>query len=215
MTKLAPSILSADFAEMGKSVECLERWGADYIHCDVMDGRFVPPITFGQAMLKSIKKHTALPLDVHLMVERPEDCALSFVEAGAGFVTFHIEAATHPHRLLSAIRESGCKSGIVLNPSTPAQNAEYLLELCDMVLIMSVNPGYGGQAFIPKTLEKARWLRDRRSELGLNFEIEIDGGINANTAGQAVQSGVDVLVAGSAVFGAKDPPAVMRELRGY
>lgn len=213
MTKIAPSILSADFADMGSAVKNLELWGADYIHCDVMDGQYVPNITFGQQMIRAIRKRTDLPLDVHLMVNTPDRIALSFVEAGASFVTFHCDDIAHPHRLLGQIRAEGCKTGVALNPSVAPESAVYLLELCDMVLLMSVNPGFGGQSFIHSTLQRARKLVELREKLGLKFDIEIDGGINEQTGAIAVQAGVDVLVAGNAVFNAPDPAAVVCALK--
>jgi ribulose-phosphate 3-epimerase len=213
MIKVAPSILSADFAALGQAVRAVEEAGADYIHFDVMDGRFVPPITFGQDMLKALKGCTSLPIDAHLMVERPDESALSFVQSGASIVTFHPETCRHPHRLLGAIRAAGARAGVALNPGTSVSSVEYLLELCDMVVLMGVNPGYGGQAFIPNTLNKARELCDYRAKLGLSFEIELDGGVKASNAGQIIGAGVETLVAGSAVFGAPDLARAIRSIR--
>lgn len=212
--RIAPSILSADFARMGEEVARMERCGADEIHFDVMDGNFVPPITFGAAMARDLKKRTSLPLDVHLMVADPAGQAEQFAAAGVHYITIHYEATCHVHRALSLIREAGIRPGISLNPATPAEALKDVLDGVDRVLVMTVNPGYGGQAFIPAMLPKIARLAAMRAAGGYRFDIEVDGGINAQTARQAVGAGAGVLVAGSAVFGAADPARAIRELRG-
>ena len=173
MIKVAPSILSADFAEMGRAAENCESWGADYIHFDVMDGTFVPTITFGPQMCKAVRRHTKLPIDVHLMVEHPETYIPLFRDAGADIITFHIEADRHAHRTLQAIHNAGMKGGIVLNPSTSPEAVRYVISSCDMVLLMSVNPGAGGQKFIPETVQKIRQLRAIAKDMGASPDIEI------------------------------------------
>lgn len=214
MIKIAPSILSADFAAMGKAVEGLKDWGADMVHVDVMDGHFVPNITFGPAMCKAIRPLTSLPLDVHLMVEDPAQWVKPFAEAGADIITVHVEADKHVHRTLQSIRALGKKAGVVLNPATPVIMALPVLSMCDMVLVMSVNPGFGGQAFIPDVVEKIHTLRAIADQKGIELDIEVDGGVNAQTAKQCIQAGANVLVAGSSVFGAQDPQEMIRTLRG-
>lgn len=213
MIKVAPSILAADFANMGKAVEDCEKWGADYIHFDVMDGTFVPQITFGHEMCRALKKHTSLTMDVHLMVEHPETCISQFRDAGADIVTFHIEADRHAHRTLQRIHAAGMKGGIVLNPSTPAEAVRYVLGECDMVLLMSVNPGAGGQAFIPSVLHKIRAIKEMAHEMGGEPDIEIDGGINPETGKLCVEAGANVLVAGSSVFRAASPGEMVHALK--
>ena len=213
MIKVAPSILAADFANMGKAVEDCEKWGADYIHFDVMDGTFVPQITFGHEMCRALKKHTSLTMDVHLMVEHPETCISQFRDAGADIVTFHIEADRHAHRTLQRIHAAGMKGGIVLNPSTPAEAVRYVLGECDMVLLMSVNPGAGGQAFIPSVLHKIRAIKEMALEMGVEPYIEIDGGINPETGKLCVEAGANVLVAGSSVFRAASPGEMVHALK--
>lgn len=213
MIKVAPSILSADFADMGHEVERVEAWGADYVHFDVMDGSFVSAITFGPAMCKAVRKHTSLPLDVHLMVEHPQSHIEQFRDTGADILTFHAEAERHIHRTLQAIRLAGMKAGVVLNPASPLCLIEHVLDLCDMVLLMSVNPGAGGQSFIPETLKKIKDLRTMANERGLTLDIEVDGGINPETARLCIDAGANVLVAGNSVFTAKDPTAMVKAIR--
>lgn len=213
MIKVAPSVLAADFANMGRVVEDCENWGADYIHFDVMDGTFVPQITFGHEMCRAVRRYTSLPIDVHLMVEHPETCISQFRDAGADIVTFHIEADRHAHRTLQRIHAAGMKGGIVLNPSTPAEAVRYVLPECDMVLLMSVNPGAGGQTFIPSVLHKIRAIKEMAAEMGVSPDIEMDGGINAETGRLCVEAGANVLVAGSSVFKAPDPMGAVRRLK--
>jgi len=202
--KLAPSILSADFARLGEQVREATAAGADYIHVDVMDGHFVPNITAGPVMVAAIRPHTHLPLDVHLMIEHPENFIRQFAEAGANILTVSVEACTHLHRTVQAIKELGVKAGVALNPGTSLTAVEEILPHLDLVLVMSVNPGFPGQAFIEPMLEKIARLRQKLDQAGMKAELEVDGGITADTAPKAVAAGARVLVAGSAVFNRRE-----------
>jgi len=209
--KIAPSILSADFAALGEAVARVEAGGADQLHVDVMDGRFVPNITIGPPVIESIRKRTRLPLDVHLMIVEPERYIETFVSAGADLVTVHAEACTHLNRILHQIREAGAKAGVALNPSTPPEAIEWVLDDLDLVLVMSVNPGFGGQSFIPSSIAKVRQVK---SLVGTRaIEIAVDGGVNRDKADPLAQAGATVLVAGTAVFGAQDPAQAVKDLR--
>lgn len=215
MIKIAPSILSADFSKMGDAVSKLKGWGADWIHFDVMDGHFVPNITFGPEMCRAVRPYTNLPIDVHLMVEYPSEWIIPFKNAGADIITFHVESCEHHlHSVLQQIHSSGIKGGVVLCPATPIESCVHLLNDCDLVLLMSVNPGFGGQKFIPETLEKIKLLKQVILARNLNVDIEIDGGINPETARACLNAGATVLVAGSAVFKASDPIDMIKTLRG-
>ena len=200
MALLAPSILSANFACLERDIKEAEAAGADLLHVDVMDGRFVPNITIGIPVVESIRKVTELPLDVHLMIVEPEKYIPEFIRAGADWVSFHFEAAVHHHRIVSQIKELGAKAGIVINPSTPVAFLEEILPFLDFVLVMSVNPGFGGQKFIPASLRKIEKLRKMREELKGSFLIEVDGGIKVDNVESVLKAGADVIVAGSAVF---------------
>jgi ribulose-phosphate 3-epimerase len=210
-TLLAPSLLSADFSKLRDEIKDVEAAGADWIHVDVMDGHFVPNLTIGPLIVEAIRPHTKLPLDCHLMVSRPQDWIGAFAKAGADLITVHVEAAPHLNRLLAQIKEAGCKAGVSVNPGTSLAVLEEVLDQVDLVLLMSVNPGFGGQSFIESSLLKAERLNEARGDL--SFLIEMDGGLNAETIGRARKAGVDVFVAGSAVFGAKDRKAAMAKLR--
>ncbi len=213
--KIAPSILSADFGRLADEIKAVEKAGADLIHIDVMDGQFVPNITIGPLIVEAARKATTLPLDVHLMIARPEQYIADFAKAGADYLTVHVEATSHLNRLVQMMKEhKGVRAGVSLNPATPLSSLDYILEDVDMVLIMSVNPGFGGQAFIASALEKIRSLRKRIDGLGLKIEIEVDGGVKPDNAAEIIRAGADILVAGSAVFGHKDYGAVIREIRG-
>ncbi|MNI60387.1 Ribulose-phosphate 3-epimerase [compost metagenome] len=211
---IAPSILSADFAKLGEEVAEVERGGADWIHVDVMDGHFVPNLTFGPLVMGAIAPLTKLPLDVHLMIENPEQYVTAFAKAGAHVITVHAEACVHLHRVLHLIKEHGVKAGVAINPATPLSAIREIVEDVDLVLIMTVNPGFGGQAFIPATLRKLRELKQWREELGLEqLRVEVDGGITSVTAPLVVEAGADVLVAGNAVFGQADRKGAISEIR--
>ena len=204
MIKLAPSILSADFARLGEQVAEVTRAGADYIHVDVMDGHFVPNITIGASVVASIRPLTSLPLDVHLMVEHPERYISEFVHAGADIITVHVEACPHLHGTIQLIKKLGARAGVSLNPPTPIGAVEEFLHHVDLVLIMSVNPGFGGQSFIPETLPRIAKMRKILDDRGLSAELEVDGGITADNAPDIVKAGANVLVAGNSIFGAEE-----------
>jgi ribulose-phosphate 3-epimerase len=213
--KVAPSILSADFGRLAEEVRAVERAGADYIHVDVMDGRFVPNLTLGPVVVEAVRRATSLPLDVHLMIVEPERYVEAFIKAGASILTVHAEVSPHLHRTLQQIRSAGATPAVVLNPSTPLVMLEEVLGEVGQVLLMSVNPGFGGQSFIPATVDKVRRLRAMLEARGLadTVDIEVDGGINATTAKEVVAAGARVLVAGSYVFGAKDYAQAIASLR--
>ena len=212
MIELLPSILSADFARLGEQVAAAERGGGTVVHVDVMDGHFVPNITIGPPVVKSLRKATKLPLDCHLMIENPNEFIPAFADAGADWVSVHYEACPHLHRSLELIIKHGMKAGVVLNPATRVNLILEVLPMVDHVLIMSVNPGFGGQEFIPFSLGKIRRLAEIRKELGLAFRIEVDGGVAHDTVAQVVQAGAELLVAGNAVFGAGEPERDARAL---
>ncbi|HVS80266.1 MAG TPA: ribulose-phosphate 3-epimerase [Pyrinomonadaceae bacterium] len=213
MIEIAPSLLSADFTKLGQQIEIVERAGASLLHVDIMDGRFVPNITVGLPVVKAISRATQLPIDAHLMIVEPGRYAEEFVKAGAQMVSVHIEADPHAHRTLSAIRAAGAQAGIAINPATPLSALDEALKFADYVLLMSVNPGFGGQKFIPESLDKVRRLRKMIDERGLKARIEIDGGIDAENVAEVASAGAEIIVSGSAIFGAPDPAAALRELR--
>jgi ribulose-phosphate 3-epimerase len=210
---ISPSILSADFARLGEEVTALERAGADWAHVDVMDGRFVPNMTIGPLVVSALKRVTKLPLDVHLMIVEPERYIEDFAKAGADVITVHAEACHHLHRTLQQIRSLGKKAGVSLNPGTPEDVLKYVLELTDLVLVMSVNPGFGGQEFIPAVLPKLQRIRKMIDATGRPIYLEVDGGVKPGIASKVIQAGADVLVAGSAVFGHKDYAQAIKALR--
>lgn len=213
MAKIAPSILSADFARLAEDIEKVERGGAEYLHIDVMDGQFVPNITMGPPVIKSIRACTEMFLDVHLMIDKPERYIKEFAEAGADLITFHVEATPHSHRVLQAIHAQGIKAGVVLNPGTSLETIEYLLPDVDLVLLMSVNPGFGGQGFIPQIKAKIQSLRDMVTRLGLQVEIQVDGGVNRENILELERAGADVFVMGSAIFNSEDPEQTTKDVR--
>jgi ribulose-phosphate 3-epimerase len=211
--RIAPSILSADFSRLGDEVRAVERAGADLIHFDVMDNHYVPNLTVGPLVCAALKPHVSVPLDVHLMVKPVDALVPEFARAGAGIISFHPEASDHVDRTIALIRENGCKAGLVLNPATPASWLDHTLEKLDLVLIMSVNPGFGGQKFIPSVLPKIAEVRKRIQALGKDIWLEVDGGIKTENIAEVARAGADTFVAGSAVFNSKDYAATIRDMR--
>jgi ribulose-phosphate 3-epimerase len=213
MIKISPSILSADFSKLGEEIRAIDQAGADYIHLDVMDGSFVPNITIGNEVVKNLRKNSALPFDVHLMIQNPDNHIKAFADAGADIITIHAEASIHLDRSIELIKSFGKKAGISLVPSTHENALDYVLEKLDLVLVMSVNPGFGGQKFLTSQLKKIENLRRKIEKTGKKIELEVDGGINDETAKMAVLAGADVLVSGSYIFGSKSYSAAISKLR--
>lgn len=211
--KIAPSILSADFSRLGEEIRKIEDAGADWIHVDVMDGAFVPNITVGPFILEAVRKVTTLPLDVHLMIERPDQYISAFADAGADIITVHFEACAHLHRTIQAIKEKGKKAGVSINPATPLVSIKYVLGDIDLLLIMSVNPGFGGQKFIPSALEKIKKARQMVDKMGTNVSIEVDGGVKLDNIAEVSSAGADIFVSGSGVFGTKDYKKTIEEMK--
>jgi ribulose-phosphate 3-epimerase len=216
--RIAPSLLAADFARLGEEVRAIAEAGADWLHLDIMDGHFVPNISFGPGLVKALRRHAAIPFDVHLMIAPADPYLAAFAEAGADLISLHPEAGPHLHRSLQTIRALGKKAGVVLNPATPVAMVEPVLDLCDLVLVMSVNPGFGGQSFLRSQLAKIAALRamieDHVARGGQEIALQVDGGVTADTARDCIAAGADVLVAGTAVFGARDYRAAIAALRG-
>ena len=213
MRRIAPSILSADFSKLGAEIKAVETAGADWIHVDVMDGHFVPNISFGPLVVQAARQVTDLPLDVHLMIENPDSYIPAFAEAGASYISVQVETCIHLNRTVQLIKDCGAHAGVVLNPSTPVKSLEWILEYVDYVLIMSVNPGFGGQEFIPNSIAKIKALRTQIQDRGLTVLIEVDGGVNENTIGEISSAGVDIFVAGSAIFGSRDYQKTIQSFR--
>lgn len=213
MIKIAPSILASDFARLGEEVKDVEAAGADYIHVDVMDGHFVPNITIGAPIVRALRPVTSLPLDVHLMIENPDQYIEEFADAGANILTVHAEACPHLHRTIQLIKSKGVKAGVVINPATPVDAIKHVIEDVDLVLLMTVNPGFGGQAFIDRVLSKITETKQLAESLGVAPEIEVDGGVNADTARACIEAGATVLVAGSAIYNQSDRKAAIDQIR--
>ena len=213
MKLIAPSILSADFSKLGEEIKAVEAAGADWIHADVMDGHFVPNITIGPLIVEAVKRVTALPIDVHLMIENPDNFIPAFAKAGASWISVQIETCVHLNRTVQLIKECGARAGVVLNPSTPVEFVQWVLEYVDYVLIMSVNPGFGGQSFISNSLDKINILRKLIHDRGLSVLIEVDGGVNEKTIGEVSAAGTDIFVAGSAIFGSQDYQRTIQNFR--
>jgi ribulose-phosphate 3-epimerase len=213
MKILAPSILSADLSDLGSQIKLVDKAGADWIHCDIMDGHFVPNITFGPVLVKAAKKNTSLPLDVHLMIKNPDNFIDEFIKAGASYITVHLEEVVHLNRTINKIKESGARAGVVLNPSTPVHLIKDVAEYIDLLLIMSVNPGFGGQSFISNSLRKIKEAVDMREQMNGSYLIEVDGGISSETITAVKDAGCDVFVAGSAIFHAKDISKAVMQLK--
>ena len=213
MKLIAPSILSADFSRLGEEIKAVEAAGADWIHADVMDGHFVPNITIGPLIVEAVKRVTELPIDVHLMIENPDNYIPDFAIAGASWISVQVEACVHLNRTVQLIKENDAKAGVVLNPSTPVDAVQWILEYVDYVLVMSVNPGFGGQAFIPNSLDKIKALRNMIQEKGLDVLVQVDGGVNSKTIAEVSAAGTDVFVAGSAIFGSADYRKTMDDFR--
>lgn len=211
---VSPSILSGDFANMERTVKNVAEWGGDWVHCDVMDGHYVTNLTFGMPMIAALKKVSELPLDVHLMIDKPEKYAQRFLDAGADVITFHPEASDNPSELLRSLRNSGKRAGIALNPNVKAEDYVELLPDCDIVVVMTVYAGYGGQKMIPECLDKVRYLRKIGKDKGLEFDIEVDGGVTEENANAVIEAGANVIVAGSAVFKSVDPKKTIDMLKG-
>jgi ribulose-phosphate 3-epimerase len=211
--KIAPSILSADFAHLAEEIAAVTEAGADMIHVDVMDGHFVPNFTIGPPIVKAIRKVTRLPLDVHLMMTNPDDFIHDFIKAGSNYITVHVETCPHLHRTIQSIKEEGVKAGVTLNPATPLSSVEEILGEVDLLLIMSVNPGFGGQGFIPSALDKLRRARAMIDQRGAKVELEIDGGIKVENVAAIAQAGADILVSGSAIFESKDYKDTIQKMR--
>jgi len=213
MVKIAPSILSADFSRLGEEIVAAEKAGADWIHVDIMDGHFVPNITIGPPVVKAVKKISSIPLDVHLMIEDPDKYIKDFADSGADIITVHEEASIHLHRTVQNIKECGVKAGVSINPATPASHIDFILSFVDMVLVMSVNPGFGGQKFIPEVLPKIEALKKMISERRLNVEIEVDGGVNIDNVVDVVRAGADIVVMGNAFYNSRDYSETVRIVR--
>lgn len=212
--RISPSLLAADFSRLAEEVRAVEAAGADWLHLDIMDGHFVPNISFGPGLVRALRRHASIPFDVHLMIAPADPYLEAFAAAGANLISLHPEAGPHLHRSLQTIKALGCQAGVVLNPATPVAALEHVLELCDLILVMSVNPGFGGQSFLTSQLDKIATLRRRIDASGRSIALQVDGGVTAATAPRCIAAGADVLVAGTAVFGQPDYQAAIAALRG-